>query len=357
MSKTQSPKKKVPLAVTILLWLIAVCAIGAVCAFALWTHFTSPVSSAENAVEYKLRVPDGSSVRQVSRELENQGIIRSADVLYLAARFSLFEPSRKFSLKSGVYTLDSSMPLSTVYSLLQSGNQEYLTVSIPEGLTITKIAALLEEANVCNAQSFIDAAHNPSLIAEYSIPAESFEGYLFPDTYFFTPQMEGSAVVRRLADTFFKRVQALETDSQLSADQLHQIVTLASIVEREYRIASEAPLIASVFTNRLRNNIGLYSCATIEYIITEIEGLPHPDRITYADLAIDSPYNTYKWAGLPPGPISNPGMTALNAASHPADTSYYYFVLTDPATGSHTFTSTFDAHIAAENSTSYVSKQ
>ena len=173
----------------------------------------------------------------------------------------------------------------------------------------------------------------------------------------FTPQMEGSAVVRRLADTFFKRVQALETDSQLSADQLHQIVTLASIVEREYRVASEAPLIASVFTNRLRNNIGLYSCATIEYIITEIEGLPHPDRITYADLAIDSPYNTYKWAGLPPGPISNPGMTALNAASHPADTSYYYFVLTDPATGSHTFTSTFDAHIAAENSTSYVSKQ
>ena len=352
-----SAKKKIPLVLCILLWFLAFCAVATVCAFALWNHFTSPVSSEENAVTYKLRVPDGSSVRQVARELQEQGIIRSADVLYLAARFSLFNPAKKFNLKSGVYTLDSAMPLSMVYEQLQSGNQEYISVSIPEGLTISKIALLLEEANVCSAQSFKDAAHNVSLLAEYNIPAESFEGYLFPDTYFFTPQMEASAVVRRLADTFFKRVQSLEGETPLSAEQLHSVLTLASIVEREYRVASEAPLIASVFTNRLKNNIGLYSCATIEYILTEIEGLPHPDRITYADLAIDSPYNTYKWAGLPPGPISNPGMTALNAALHPADTSYYYFVLTDPETGSHTFSSTFDAHIAAENSTSYVSKQ
>lgn len=110
----------------------------------------------------------------------------------------------------------------------------------------------------------------------------------------------------------------------MSPSELHEFVTLASVVEREYRVKSEAPLISSVFTNRLKHGIGLYSCATIEYILTEIQGKPHPDRITYDDLKIDSPYNTYKWAGLPAGPISNPGLVAFSAALNPAKTDYYF---------------------------------
>ncbi len=130
---------------------------------------------------------------------------------------------------------------------------------------------------------------------------------------------------------------------------MNQAVRLASIIEREYKVPDEAPLIASVFKNRLRRGIGLYSCATVEYIITEIQGRPHPKKITYDDLAIDSPYNTYKWAGLPPSPISNPGLTALNAAVNTPKTSYYYFQVNDPKKGTHVFTSTFEEHIGNHN--------
>ena len=133
-----------------------------------------------------------------------------------------------------------------------------------------------------------------------------------------------------------------------SAD-LFQTVTLASIVEREYRVEDEAPLIASVFKNRLRRNIGLYSCATVEYILTEIEGRPHPDRILIEDTKIDNPYNTYKWAGLPPGPISNPGMVALRASSDTPKTNYYFFQIVDPAEGRHVFTTSFEEHIESHS--------
>jgi UPF0755 protein len=123
---------------------------------------------------------------------------------------------------------------------------------------------------------------------------------------------------------------------------------MASIVEREYRVAEEAPLIASVFYNRLDRNIGLESCATLEYIITEIQQKAHPEYITLDDERIDSPFNTYKWAGLPPGPISNPGKTALEAAFHPASTGYLYFVLRDAASGRHFFSRDLNEHNQAK---------
>ena len=149
-----------------------------------------------------------------------------------------------------------------------------------------------------------------------------------------------------MVENFFNTIKKIEGYSELSDDKLLYYVTLASIIEREYRIDDEAPLIASVFKNRLAKNIGLYSCATIEYIITEIQNRPHPDVITYADLAIDSPYNTYKWAGLTPGPISNPGEVALNAALNSAKTNYYFFRLVDANAGRHVFTKDFSKHIS-----------
>jgi UPF0755 protein len=123
---------------------------------------------------------------------------------------------------------------------------------------------------------------------------------------------------------------------------------MASIVEREYRADDEAPLIASVFYNRLKRNIGLESCATLEYIITEIQQKAHPEYITLEDEKIDSPYNTYKWAGLPPGPISNPGRIALEAAFHPARTGYLYFVLRDQQAGRHFFSRDLSEHNQAK---------
>jgi UPF0755 protein len=131
----------------------------------------------------------------------------------------------------------------------------------------------------------------------------------------------------------------------MTARGIYDTVILASIVEREYRAASEAPLIAGVFANRLRQRWGLYSCATIEFIITEIQGKPHPEVITIEDTRIDNPYNTYIWMGLPPGPIANPGIVALNAAFNPAKTDYYYFRVDDAAQGTHHFSTDFSEHI------------
>ena len=333
----------------VIAWFFAVLALCVTAGISVFFAAVRPVSDSKDAVSVKIRVPSGMSVKEVALELKNSGVIRSDRLFYLAARFGIFDGGRPFALKSGVYSVNASMSMGEVYGLLQSGMQEYITVSVPEGLTVSKIAALLEREGVCKASDFIRECRSSQTAAKYNIPASSLEGFLFPDTYFLIPEMDAAAVVQKMADTFFEKISEIPSLKDKSPAQLFDTVILASIVEREYRIEDEAPVIAGVFANRLRYNIGLQSCATIEYIISEINGKPHPERITYDDLKIDSPYNTYKWAGLPPGPISNPGMVALKAAADPAETPYYYFVLSDPKTGRHTFTKNFDQHRAAEN--------
>lgn len=348
-------KKAAVILLSIFLWIAAVLSLCVVVGVSSWFYLCSPVTSEEEAYSGKIKIPAGTSVRQVAQTLQDEKFIKSGIFLYLCARFNVFDRNSQFNLKSGTYSIKSSMSLREIYMLLQSGEQEYITVSIPEGLTKTKISQILEGSGVCSAQDFLLACKNQSLLDEFHVPGTSFEGYLFPDTYFFIPEMAGEEVLRTMVSNFFTKTSQIPSFIGLDPKTLHDTVILASVVEREYRIKEEAPLIASVFTNRLKHGIGLYSCATIEYIITEIQGLPHPERITYKDLKIDSPYNTYKWAGLPEGPISNPGVVALEASGAPAKTDYYFFVLTDPQKGKHTFSRTFDEHKAADN-TDRVSK-
>lgn len=310
-----------------------------------------PATSEKSQIQERVEVPSGTSVRNISKVLKQKKLIRNSFYFYACARSSLLRKivagsSEPFSLKSGVYQISSSMSYSEIFKILSSGKQEYIKVSFPEGLTISKIAQKLQSSGVCSVEDFKTATKNTTLLSEYNIKGSSFEGFLFPDTYFFTPMMKGEAVVKLMADNFFEKIKSVKNASSLSSEKLYESVILASIVEREYRIDKEAPLIASVFKNRLSHNIGLYSCATIEYIITEIQGKPHPDVITYEDLAIDSPYNTYKWAGLTPSPISNPGLIALDAAINPANTNYYYFRLVDANAGRHVFSKDFSTHIS-----------
>ena len=308
-----------------------------------------PVSSEKNKTVQRVEVPSGSTARQISLILKEKKLIRSSLFFYLCARYSFARfvftgKTEPFSLKSGVYQISDSMGYAEILKILSSGRQEYIRVSFPEGLTISKIARRLADSGVCSEEEFKSAAKDASLLAEYKIPGASFEGFLFPDTYFFTPKMSGEDVVRQMAGNFFEKLKSVNGASSLDMDEIYSDVVLASVVEREYRIEKEAPLIASVFRNRLKHNIGLYSCATIEYILTEIQGKPHPDVITYDDLKINSPYNTYKWAGLTPGPISNPGMVALKAAAEPAKTDYRFFVLKGDGSGTHNFTRTQSEH-------------
>jgi UPF0755 protein len=185
------------------------------------------------------------------------------------------------------------------------------------------------------------------LLQEFSIPSVSFEGYLFPDTYYFDPEMKAEEVIKIMVKNFYEKLYTIDNAEKLTITELHELVKLASIVEKEYKVASEAPLIASVFKNRLRYNIGLYSCATIIYIITEIQGRPHPGVVKYVDTEIDSLYNTYLYSGLTPTPISNPGLVALDAVINTPKTSYFFFRVDDEDKGTHVFTSDLESHIEA----------
>ena len=319
---------------------------------------TRPVNP-KNAGSIKIEIPSGMTVNQVAKSLEEKKLVKNARLFYLSVRFPLinsflfFKESvpANFILKSGSYRLNKSMDFSEIQNELISGQQEYIVISIPEGLTISKIAAILEANKVCNSYDFITFAKDSSqtIFKQYKIPGESLEGYLFPDTYYLTSGMSASDVASMMVENFFSRIKEIPELYSKTPEDLFQTLTLASIVEREYRIPEEAPLIASVFKNRIRQNIGLYSCATVEYIITEIEGKPHPDRILLDDLKIDNPYNTYKWAGLTPGPISNPGLIALKAATNTPKTDYYFFQIVDPAAGKHVFSKTFEQHKVNHN--------
>lgn len=329
---------------------IALSIVAAVAVIAvLYCVSLQPVDSAAAARTEKILVPAGSGVRSIAAQLAEKKLIRSNVSFYIATRFP-FLAGRKtsFTLKSGVYSISSAMDVNTILDLLESGKQDYIRISIPEGLTLSKIAQHLEDSGICSAASFKAAASDSALLLSCNIPGANAEGYLFPDTYFLVPGMDAEKIVRMMIDNFFMKISAIPALAKMTPEKRNTVVILASIVEREYRVDSEAPLIASVFANRIKENVGLYSCATIEYIITEIEGKPHPDVITYDDLKINSPYNTYKWAALPPGPISNPGMIALSAAANPPVTDYYYFRLTDPVRGTHTFSRNFTLHKEAE---------
>ncbi len=318
--------------------IIAICIV-----IAGFYFLTSPVNSADSD-GVKFKVNSGATIGTVAHDLFSEGLIRSSQAFYVYGRLS------NTNLQAGIFNISPSMSVSDILAVFESGRFESIRVSIPEGLTTSKIGVLLEAHEVTSANDFIQATKNKELLAEFDLNASTFEGFLFPDTYYFDPDMTGEAVVRILVTNFFTKLEEILLFENVTTDNLYEKIILASIVEREYRVATEAPLIASVFINRINQNIGLYSCATLEYIITEIQGKPHPKVITYDDIQIDNPYNTYMWAGLPPTPISNPGLIALKAAINPADTNYYYFRLIDASIGNHVFTTDFDDHIEAGTS-------
>ena len=341
----------------ILLIFLLLIAGGALAGIGLIKNMASPVSAEDDGTKVRIEIPSGMSVSGAASLLAENQLIKNEKLFYYAARYPQLKGflygkeagQTDFVLRSGIYYVSPVMNIAQIQDLLSSGQQEYIKVAIPEGLTISKIAAELEEKGICPAKDFIDWCRNPNTSAAYGITGETVEGYLFPDTYYLTGAMPASAIADIMIGNFFDKISQIPELAQMNASDLYQTVTLASIVEREYRVEDEAPLIASVFKNRLRRNIGLYSCATVEYILTEIEGRPHPERILIEDTKIDNPYNTYKWAGLPPGPISNPGLVALKACANTPKTDYYFFQVVDPAAGRHVFTRDFDEHIQSHS--------
>jgi len=325
---------------------------------AVFVFFKAQVGAVSKTSEDEIRieVPAGMTTKGVAVLLKENNLIKNSNVFYLTVRFPVLmkiyfpkDSDFRFVLKSGIYYVKNSMNVAEIQRLLSSGQTEYVKVSIPEGLTVSKIGSILESNRICSQADFFASSRKVEILNKYQIPGESCEGYLFPDTYFLNLGMNSDVVVKIMIDNFFEKIKEVPNLAEKNPADLFEVVKLASIVEREYGLKEEAPLIASVFKNRLRRNIGLYSCATLEYIITEIEGRPHPERILLSDTKIDNPYNTYKWAGLPPGPISNPGLVALDASTNTPKTNYYFFQVVDPVTRKQEFTETFDEHKVNHN--------
>jgi UPF0755 protein len=289
-----------------------------------------------------IEVRNGESAISVGRRLENAGLIRTRYFWNLISRLDAEY------VKTGTYRFDIPATQLKIRSVLISGRQLLTRVTVPEGVTLRKTAQIMEDAGVCGADDFLNAASDRRILEEYRVPGETMEGYLYPDTYLFPSGYPAPQVVRTLADTFFQRLEAISEDfSGMTPEELNDRIILASIVEREYRADDEAPVMAGVFYNRLETGMALQSCATVEYVITEIQGKPHPAVLYDRDIQIRNPYNTYIRPGLPPGPISAPGPVALKAAFYPDSNDYLYFRLVDPAAGRHYFSRTLDEHIRA----------
>ncbi|MDR3123768.1 MAG: endolytic transglycosylase MltG, partial [Treponema sp.] len=211
----------------------------------------------------RLELRQGESVRSVGLRMEKAGVIRSRHFWELLARLD------REHLKAGTYSFSLPATQLEIRSLLVSGRQILLRVTVPEGTTLKKTARILAEAGVCAAADFLAAAADRDILAAYRTPGATLEGYLYPDTYLFPENYPAGLVVRTMADTFFKRLGEIQPDSlSLSPSELNKRVVMASIVEREYRVEEEAPLMAGVFYNRLRIGMALQSCATVEYVIT-----------------------------------------------------------------------------------------
>ena len=323
----------------------AAVALGFIVCAAAALIFLNTSPGRAKSVDRLFSIQKGESLSRISERLQDEGYIRSAPLLDVIGR--LRGTQREF--KAGYYRIPAGATTLAVHRLLVGGSQTLGKLTIPEGWTVGKIARHLEAEGVCSAADFLAAARSPELMAEFGVRGKSMEGYLFPDTYFVPRPFPARMMVEIMARTFFDGLSGIQPQwKEMDPEKLRDTLIVASIVEREYRMADEAPLIASVFYNRLRRNIGLESCATLEYIITEIQQKAHPEYITIADEKLDSPYNTYKWAGLPPGPISNPGRTALEAAFKPAQTDFLYFVLRDPDAGRHFFSRALSEHNQAK---------
>jgi UPF0755 protein len=313
-------------------------------------HFNSAPSRQQMSVEgvsidggsAVIEIREGESSTAAGKRLYKAGIIRS--VLF----WNVLSRVESGYIKAGVYQIDLPINQIALHRILRNGRQKLIRLTVPEGLTLRKTAVLLENAEICAAADFLRAAEDRDLLDEYRIPGETLEGCLYPDTYLFEAYYPAKLVVRKMADTFWRRLAELGIErSKFTSRELYEKIIFASIIEREYRVAEEAAVIAGVFQNRLERGMRLESCATIEYIITEIEGKPHPSRLFNRDLEIQSPYNTYIHYGLPPGPIAAPGETALKAAFAPENNDFLFFRVVDPALGRHYFSKNFDEHIAA----------
>ena len=302
-----------------------------------WYSLESPYRGFED--EVFLQFPKGSGTRAMAQKLADAGVVRYAWQVWLARAI---HPRTK--LQAGEYRFDHAASVDDVFSRLGHGDVFYFSLTVPEGSNMFDIARLVETEKIMPAKDFLQAAEDPALIHDIAPGAKTLEGFLFPSTYRLTHLTTPAALCQMMTAQFRKEWKKLMPDP--AADDL-KTVTLASMIEKETGMAAERPKVASVFQNRLRIGMTLDCDPTVIYaaLLEERYG----GVIHRSDLDNQHPYNTYRHAGLPPGPIANPGASSLAAALHPAETDFLYFVA-NPGGGGHVFSSNLAAHEKAVKS-------
>ncbi len=311
------------------------CLVG-LCLFAYWS--SCPLS--RNSDPVSVEVFPGDSTREIAAMLHENGIIRSPLLFRIVSR-ALKADGR---MQAGEYCFESGIFVWDAIESLVAGRVVYYTLTVREGLCVEEIASLIEERGFGNKERFLEIARNPEVVSSYVSPGElektryPVEGYLFPDTYNIRKGIAEedliSMMLKRFSQVFTKELKDKAENQGLS---VHQASILASLVEKEAMADEERPLIAAVYINRTNISMKLDADPTVLYALGRFNG-----TLLFKELEVDSPYNTYKYPGLPPGPIANFGKSSLEAVLSPADVNYLYFVSKND--GTHAFSRTLDEH-------------
>ena len=294
-----------------------------------WEKPTKPISS-----EIIITIPPGQGFRATAQQLNDAGLIRHPFKFRLLAR--LKGDDKK--IQAGEYLLAPAFPPSKILQMMVDGKVYLYKLTVPEGYTLRQIAALIAQEDLGDETEFVKAAANRVLLIEKNIEADTFEGYLFPDTYHFPRKVSPEKIITTMAQKFWSvfTPEWKERCRKLGFS-IHEVVTLASIIEKETGTPEERPVISSVFHNRLKKRMRLESGPTVIYRVKGFKG-----NLTRKHLDAQDPYNTYLNRGLPPGPIASPGTESLKAALYPADTAYLYFVSKNDKT--HHFSANLGDH-------------
>ena len=322
--------------------------LGVFIGYIIWqvNDFLSP---AELDSEVKIIIPQGSSTAKIAEILEDSGLIKNSYVF----RYYIKKEGIAGKLQAGTYTFSGTVSLEDLCKELQTGvvQADSIKVTIPEGKKVTETIQILVDAGLGDYDTYIEYCNNGDF-SEYEWipeledvvePANRLEGFLFPDTY----QIDPSWSEEKIIDMLLAQFDKVWTDEyQQKADDLgysvYEIITIASLIEREVKLDEERPLVASVIYNRFKEDMSLEFCSSIQFLFEE----QHPE-VLLSDLEIENLYNTYKYPGLPPGPIAAPGKASIEAALNPADTDYLYFRAKEDGSGSHYFSKTYEEHLQA----------
>jgi UPF0755 protein len=292
---------------------------------------------AEEAPEVLFAVESGASLGRIAEGLEAAELVRDARAVAWLARFR----GLAGSLRAGEYRLSAALSPEEILDQIAAGRVATYEVVVPEGFTAVMIAQRLEEAGLADAAEFEAVTRDPDFAAALSVPSDRLEGYLFPETYTLARGESARAIARAMVEQFQRVWVDLAPAAEARGLEMHEVVTLASIVEKETGAPEERPLIASVFANRLARRMRLESDPTTIYGIPDFDG-----NLRRRDLENeDNPYNTYRIPALPPGPIASPGRAALAAVVEPADSEYLFFVSRND--GTHVFTKSYSEHVRA----------